>query len=118
MRLGYYGILIIFVAFFLLLVLSPNLSCFGKKLRSPFYPLLRRKKAKKKIKAEDYGFSLIGAKDRERVEKKKSEIAAQRKDSSPVKDGKKKLPEVKKKRLKTDDYGFSLDDDDKSNVGH
>jgi hypothetical protein len=110
---GYYGILVIFVAFFLLLVLSPNLSCFGKKLRSPFYPLLRRKKAKKKIKAEDYGFSLVNAKDKEKVRKKKSEISAQRRDSSLVKDTKKKAPEARKKRLKTDDYGFSLDDGDK-----
>ena len=108
---GYYGILIIFVAFFLLLVLSPNLSCFGRK--SPFYPLLRRKKTKKKIKTEDYGFSLVDAKDREIAGKKKSEIAAQRRDSSLVKDGKTKALEVRKKRLKTDDYGFSLDDDDK-----
>ena len=110
---GYYGILIIFVAFFLLLVLSPNLSCFGKKLKSPFYPLLRRKKTKKKIKAEDYGFSLVDTKDRERVGKKKSEIAASGRDSSLVKDMEKKSTEGKKKRLKTDDYGFSLEDNDK-----
>jgi hypothetical protein len=110
---GYYGILIIFAAFFLLLVLSPNLSCFGKKLKSPFYPLLRRKKTKKKIKAEDYGFSLVDAKERERAGKKKPEIAVQRRDSSLAKDGETKALEVKKKRLKTDDYGFSLDDDDK-----
>ncbi len=110
---GYYGILIIFVVFFLLLVLSPNLSCFGKKLKSPFYPLLRRKQTKKKIKAEDYGFSLVNTKDRERAGKKKSEIAAQRRASSLAKDGETKALEVRKKRLKTDDYGFSLDGDEK-----
>ena len=110
---GYYGILIIFVVFFILIVFSPNLSCFGKKLKSPFYPLLRRKQTKKKIKAEDYGFSLVDAKDRGRAGKRKSEIAEQRRASSLVKDGKKKALEVRKKRLKTDNYGFSLDDDEK-----
>jgi hypothetical protein len=113
MRWGYYGILIIFVAFFLLLVLSPNLSCFGRKLKSPFYPLLRRKKTKKKIKTEDYGFSLVDAKDRKKIDKKKSEIAAQRKDPSLVKNAGKEVLTARKKKLKTEDYGFSLEDDDK-----
>jgi hypothetical protein len=52
-----YAILIGFAAFILLLIINPNLSCFGKKLKSPFYPLLRKKK--KKVKTDDYGFSLI-----------------------------------------------------------
>ncbi len=109
---GYYGILVIFVAFFLLLVLSPNLSCFGKKLKSPFYPLFRRKKIKKKIKTEDYGFSLVNAKDRKKIGRNESEIAAQGKDPSLVKDAGKDAPVARKKKLKTEDYGFSLEDDD------
>ncbi len=55
------AILIIFAAFVLLLILNPNVSCFGRRLKSPFYPLFRKKKmqdqAKKKpIKTDDYGF--------------------------------------------------------------
>lgn len=54
------AILIIFGAFVLLLILNPNMSCFGRRLKSPFYPLFRKKKleeAKKKPpKTQDYGF--------------------------------------------------------------
>jgi hypothetical protein len=55
------AILIIFAAFILLLILNPNMSCFGRRIKSPFYPLFRKKKlneeAKKKPpKTEDYGF--------------------------------------------------------------
>jgi hypothetical protein len=56
-----YAILISFAAFILLLILNPKLSCFGKKLKSPFYPLLRKKK--KKVKTDDYGFSLVDEED-------------------------------------------------------
>lgn len=55
---GLYGILIIFGLFVLLLIINPNLSCFGRTIRSPFYPLLRRKMTKK-IETEDYGFHLV-----------------------------------------------------------
>ena len=59
MNLGAYGILIVFAAFILLLIINPNMSCFGKKVRSPLYPLFRKKKmGGKKIKTQDYGFSL------------------------------------------------------------
>jgi hypothetical protein len=65
-----YAILIVFVAFVLLLILNPNMSCFGKRITSPFYPLLRKKRLKGKAgattdvgagekaaqKTEDYGF--------------------------------------------------------------
>ncbi len=44
MKFGLYGFLIIFGAFVLLLMINPNLSCFGKKLKSPFYPVFRRKR--------------------------------------------------------------------------
>ncbi|MGZ5423421.1 MAG: hypothetical protein ACXWFJ_01815 [Candidatus Aminicenantales bacterium] len=55
------GILIIFAAFILLLILNPNMSCFGRRIKSPFYPLFRKKKlrdeAKKKPpRTEDYDF--------------------------------------------------------------
>ena len=80
---GVYGILIVFGAFILLIVLNPNLSCFGRRIKSPFYPLLRKRRTQKKAaerrlhpsdrpagqaategrrtpadKAEDYGFHL------------------------------------------------------------
>ena len=55
------GILVIFAAFVLLLILNPNMSCFGRRLKSPFYPLFRKRKMrdaaeKKPPKTEDYGF--------------------------------------------------------------
>jgi hypothetical protein len=55
-------ILVIFAAFVLLLILNPNMSCFGRRIKSPFYPLFRnRKKLKEEAgktppKTEDYGF--------------------------------------------------------------
>lgn len=57
MSLGMYGILVIFGAFVILMIINPNLSCFGKKIRSPIYPLIRKKKMRA-LKAEDYGFDL------------------------------------------------------------
>jgi len=53
-----YGILIIFGIFIVLFILNPNLSCFGRKVRSPLYPLFRKKKQKEE-KTEDYGFYLV-----------------------------------------------------------
>ena len=57
------AVLIIFAAFVLLLILNPNMSCFGRRVKSPFYPLFRKKRlqekaeeAKKPPKTEDYGF--------------------------------------------------------------
>ncbi|HPW17278.1 MAG TPA: hypothetical protein PLP83_02730 [Candidatus Aminicenantes bacterium] len=57
------GFLIIFAAFILLLILNPNLSCFGRRIKSPLYPLLRKKRLKaradeekKPPRTEDYGF--------------------------------------------------------------
>lgn len=69
MKFGLYGFLIIFGAFVVLLMINPNLSCFGKRLKSPFYPVLRRKRMAREqdldrkarlqqIKTEDYGFKL------------------------------------------------------------
>lgn len=79
-----YAILIIFGLFIILMIINPNLSCFGRRIRSPFYPVTRKKKMRavsrdykfqpgtpgtkpgpaqpsdqdKKPKAEDYGFKL------------------------------------------------------------
>ncbi|MDD8025253.1 MAG: hypothetical protein PHI34_01980 [Acidobacteriota bacterium] len=95
MNIGAYGILIIFGLFIILLVRNPNLSCFGKKLKSPFYPILRRKRMqreaeaaklerRKNLKTADYGFHLETP-------------------GAPGKDG---SPEAQKK---AEDYGFKLD---------
>lgn len=88
MKIGAYGILIILALFILLLVFNPRLSCFGKRVRSPLYPLLRRRKKKAVPEAEDYGFRLVEGAGRER----------RAKPQEPNKPGK-----------KTEDYGFHLD---------
>jgi hypothetical protein len=51
-----YAILVIFGLFILLMIVNPNLSCFGKRIRSPFYPLSRKKKMR--TTAKDYKFDL------------------------------------------------------------
>jgi hypothetical protein len=61
---GTTAILVVFAAFVLLLILNPKMSCFGRRIKSPFYPLLRKKRGKagpddpaqKPPKTEDYGF--------------------------------------------------------------
>lgn len=53
-----YGILIIFGVFILLMILNPSLSCFGRRISSPLYPLLRKKRGRG-VKTEDYGFQLV-----------------------------------------------------------
>jgi Na+-transporting methylmalonyl-CoA/oxaloacetate decarboxylase gamma subunit len=59
MNIGVYGILFVFAAFILLLIINPNMSCFGRRVRSPLYPLFRKKKeTENKTVIEDYGFSL------------------------------------------------------------
>ena len=66
MNWGATALLILFGAFVLLLIINPNLSCFGKRLKSPFYPLWRKKKLDQEekarkarpIKTDDYGFKL------------------------------------------------------------
>jgi len=76
MNWGMYGILIIFGIFVLLLIFNPNLSCFGKRVRSPLYPLFRKKK--KKIKTDDYGFKLVDDQDRQRVIEMKQKLKTER----------------------------------------
>jgi len=60
MKWGATGFLILFAAFILVLIFNPNLSCFGKRLRSPFYPISRRRARgagpEKKVRTTDYGF--------------------------------------------------------------
>ena len=111
MSLGYYGILIIFAAFFLLLIFRPSLTCFGRKIKSPFYPLFRRKKLKKKLKTHDYGFSLVDEQGRQKAEEIRLRKSAS-KEESPVDESRTiKESEPSKKKLKTQDYGFSLVDE-------
>lgn len=94
MNLGMYGILIIFGAFVLLLIFNPNLSCFGKRIKSPLYPILRKKNRSqaKQVKTEDYGFDLGGD---------KSQAHAHKSEQHPV-----------EKIEKAEDYGFNLKDED------
>ena len=94
-----YGVIIIFGAFVILMILNPNLSCFGRKITSPLYPILRHKKmSQKRIKTQDYGFRL-------------SENG-----KSPVHYGQRNgeeelfLDQFKDKKYKTKDYGFKLSD--------
>lgn len=84
---GVYGILVVFGLFIILLIFNPNLSCFGKKLKSPFYPIFRKKKTRQaqQRKGEDYGFHL--------TDEEKGQA------SGPS----------SKTQKKTDDYGFRLD---------
>ncbi len=52
-----YAILIVFFIFVILMIIDPRLSCFSRKLRSPLYPILRKKK-QREVETEDYGFHL------------------------------------------------------------
>ena len=99
MNIGVVGILIIFAVFIVLVATNPRLSCFGRKLKSPFYPLFRRKRLEeesrllrqeklKNLKTEDYGFKLGDSEGTARP---------------TVSD------EIRKKAEKTEDYGLKLD---------
>jgi hypothetical protein len=89
MNWGTYGILIAFGLFVLLVIFNPRISCFGKRIRSPFYPLLRKKSRKKAAPpAGDYGFRLT---------------------EGEAKDAAKAVEDKKGAVKKTDDYGFRLD---------
>lgn len=85
MTIGMYGILVIFGLFIILLIVNPNLSCFGKRVKSPFYPILR----KKNLRRRSSGHGLHSA------ERSKPGEA----DGGGGKDATKK----------TQDYGFKLD---------
>lgn len=104
-----YGIIIIFGLFVLLLIFNPNLSCFGKRVKSPLYPLFRKKK--QKLKTEDYGFSLVDERAKGRAREKEQKPKIEDYGSSRGDDAQ-QVAKEKKKKLKTQDYGFSLVDDD------
>jgi len=106
---GIYGILVIFGLFVLLLIFNPNLSCFGKRVKSPLYPILRKKK--RKIKTEDYGFKLVDDKTRVESRETRKRTKAEADRSSPAGDYAEQESSAKRKSLKTQDYGFSLVDD-------
>jgi len=99
---GATAILIIFGAFVLLLIINPNMSCFGKRLRSPFYPLKRKRAARReasedlKKKMTDYKFNLGAGPS-----------------GPPASPGEKKpgpaSGDKKPPAKKTEDYGFRLD---------
>ncbi|MFW6139993.1 MAG: hypothetical protein ACOC5S_01385 [Acidobacteriota bacterium] len=99
------GAIIIFGVFVVILIFNPNISCFGRKVKSPFYPLIRKKRKKaseeKKKKIDDYGFSLVDEKSRRRPRIDHVEPKKRRKD---------------KKDLKIDDYGFTLSNDKKKQI--
>lgn len=105
---GIYGILIIFGAFALLLIFNPNLSCFGKRLKSPLYPVLRKKK--RKVKTEDYGFKLGNGGTKVEAKEKKQGGKPQAHGFSTASDYREQEISEKRKKLKTQDYGFSLVD--------
>lgn len=96
MKLSLYGIAVIFALLIILIVFNPNLSCFGRKLKSPFYPLLRKKKRRqKKSQPTDYGFDLGG------TGKKRTQQALLKKS------GLERISNKKVNKL-PDDYGFDL----------
>jgi hypothetical protein len=95
-----YGIIIIFGAFIVLLIINPKLSCFGKRITSPLYPVLRQKKqANRRINTEEYGFHLSEEGEKSPVRR------PQRQDEEPF------LDQFKNKKIKTKDYGFHLSSD-------
>ncbi len=94
MNWGVYGLLVVLALFILLLVFYPNLSCFGRRIRSPFYPLFR-KKARTKRKVEDYGFRLVEGEERKTISLEKK-------------------PQNVSKRVKVEDYGFKLVEKEKN----
>ncbi|MBN1273693.1 MAG: hypothetical protein JXB26_15605 [Candidatus Aminicenantes bacterium] len=90
MNWGLYGFLFVFAMFILLMLINPNLSCFGKRIKSPLYPLFRKKK--KHRKTEDYGFKLV--------------------EGSPKKQVAVRKPSTEQESRKVEDYGFKLFDEE------
>jgi hypothetical protein len=95
---GAYAILVLFGLFVLLLIVNPKMSCFGKRVRSPFYPLSRRGRARKKT--TDYHFDLGRGSDEKPGPPKEGGEGGSRSRA-------KGKPGNKDK--KTHDYGFHLD---------
>ena len=96
-----YGILAVFALFVLLMIINPKLSCFGRKISSPLYPLMRKRK-QKRVKTEDYGFHLMDSN-----EKKKEAANLSQESKRPSLHEERKKPS---KVIKTQDYGFNLAD--------
>jgi len=109
MRWQIYGIIVIFALFVLALIFNPTLSCFGRKLKSPFYPIFRKKK--RKLKTDDYGFSLGGKTAKEKTKQRMQKLGIKDYGFTRAGDAQ-QAPQERKRKLKTDDYGFSLDKDD------
>lgn len=112
MNLVLYGILVILALFIILLVFNPNISCFGKRIKSPFYPVMR-KRNRKKTKTTDYGFDLGEG------EKQAQEKVLDAKRTTATQDygfdlgaGEARQPLRKKsyprQGLRAEDYGFDL----------
>lgn len=96
MKLALYGILGILALFIVLMVFNPNLSCFGRKLKSPLYPVIRKKKMKQKMRETvDYGFDL-GDPGEKRIHWASTQNQAQ-----------KRSPDTRP-NIATEDYGFDL----------
>jgi len=110
MKWGATAFLILFGAFILLLIFNPNLSCFGKRVRSPFYPLSRRRRARsaepKKVQTTDYGFrpaeDAPGSGASPAPSASAGAVAPKAPPSAPT-------PAETKAQKKARDYGFKLD---------
>ena len=104
MNWGVTGLLIVFGAFIVLLVFSPNMSCFGRRLKSPFYPLMRRRKLSK-VKSS----SVLGASTREEARPARKvptdDYGFKLSDDPTPPPAKPGTPAEKK----AEDYGFKLD---------
>ncbi len=98
-----YGIIIIFAAFVVLIIINPKLSCLGKKIASPLYPLTRqRKQRQRRLKTKSYGFRLNDTGDKGASMKRKME------------DEELFPHQFKHKKIKARDYGFRLTDENET----
>ncbi|MFC2169359.1 hypothetical protein ACFLRM_02175 [Acidobacteriota bacterium] len=113
MNWGMYGILAVLGIFIILFITNPRLSCFGRKVSSPLYPLLRKKK-KRKIKTEDYGFDLDDGNlghgpGEQRIKEIKTKLERYSRREEKYKRPFSTLsPKEKHREVKTEDYGFNL----------
>ncbi len=96
MKLALYGILVILALFIILMVFNPRLSCFGRKLKSPLYPVLRkRKQQQRRMNTMDYGFDLDNP-GKKQTQAFRTQKQAPRSGLSS------------RKNIATEDYGFDL----------
>lgn len=106
MNFGLVILIVLFVAFLVILLFNPNLTCFGRRLRAPFYPLRRRMMARKNqpIKTEDYGFKLTEGE----AKSGEGKAASPQVDRDAYKSAFSPVQKPGKPR-KTEDYGFKID---------